>query len=134
MIPAALAVAVALGGCGGPSDSEQISQRVDELVSAYADKDGATACSLMTPAARERIQRSAGMLKGRDCAATLTNVARLPTGEVARSIRKFRAGRIAVDGNEAGVVIEPSSPGTKPTRMVKVDGKWYFDGSVSLVR
>lgn len=128
------AVAASLGGCGGPTDEEQIRETVSELVAAYASKDGAKACSLMTPATQRRIQASAGLLKGKDCGATLTNIASLPTGELARSIRNFRAGKIVVDGDEAGVVIEPSSPGTKPTRMIKVDGKWYVDGSVSLVR
>lgn len=132
------AMAIALGsvivGCGGPSDEQQIRQRVDDLVSAYANKDGVKACSLMTRTAQQRIQANAGLLRGKDCGATLTNVARLPTGELARGIRNFHAGRIAIDGNEAGVLIEPASRGTKPTRMLKVDGKWYFDGSVALVR
>lgn len=137
-IPAALgaaaAVVLALTGCGGPTDEQQIRSRVDELVTAYADKDGAKACALMTPAAQKTIQARAGLVRGKNCAETLTNVASLPTGELARSTRKFHAGKVVIDGKEAGVVIVPSTPGTKPTRLIKVDGEWLFDGSVSLVR
>jgi hypothetical protein len=88
-------------------------------------------CSLLTPQAQRRVQLAAGLLRGRNCAATLALIARMPTGDASRAIRKFHAGKIVVDKNEAGVMIEPSGPETKPTRLLKVNGKWLFDGSVA---
>ena len=133
-IVAALAALVIIGaaGCGGPSDQDQIKQLVTEYVTAFAAEDGAKVCSLLTPASQRRIQASAGLLRGRTCAETLKTVAQMSTKASPEQVKAFHAGRIVVDGNEAGVVIEPSSPGTKPTRLVKVDGKWLFDGSVAV--
>lgn len=130
-LAAATAVAASAASCGGPSDQEQIKGLVGEYVAAFAAKDGAKVCSLLTPQAQRKVQDAAGMLRGRNCAATLTLIARMPTGDAARAVRRFHAGKIVVDGNEAGVMIEPSTPGTKPTRLVKVNGKWLFDGSVA---
>ena len=127
----AIAIVASAASCGGPSNQEQIKGLVDEYVSAFAAKDGAKVCSLLTPQAQRKVQIAAGMLRGRNCAATITLIARMPTGDAARAIRKFHAGKIVVDKNEAGVLIEPATPGTKPTRLVKVNGKWLFDGSVA---
>ncbi len=127
----AIAVAASAASCGGPSDQEQIKSLVNEYVAAFAAKDGAAVCSLLTPQAQRRVQLAAGLLRGRNCAATLALIARMPTGDASRAIRKFHAGKIVVDKNEAGVMIEPSGPETKPTRLLKVNGKWLFDGSVA---
>jgi len=128
-----LAATASIAGCGGESDSDQIKSLVRQYVDAFAAKDGAKVCSLLTPAAQRRVQASAGLLRGKDCAATITAVAKLPSGPAAPFIRKFHAGKIVVDGNEAGVQIEPTTKGSKPTRLVKVNGKWLFDGSVATV-
>ena len=121
-------------GCGGPSDQDQIKQLVKEYVTAFAAEDGAKVCSLLTPESQRRIQASAGLLRGRTCAETLKTVAQMSTKASPEQVKAFHAGRIVVDGNEAGVVIEPSNPGTKPTRLVKLNGKWLFDGSVAVAR
>ncbi|MEI7559675.1 MAG: hypothetical protein WCJ63_03705 [Actinomycetes bacterium] len=122
----------ALSGCGGPSDTTQIRNLVSSYVADFAAHKGTEACSRLTVAAQRRIQARAGILRGKDCGATLTTVSNLPTGEAARQIARFHAGKIVVDGKEAGVVIEPAAPSAKPTRVVKVDGNWLIDGSVSV--
>jgi hypothetical protein len=135
-IAAAVAALVIVGslGCGGPSDQEQIQQLVKQYVTAFAAEDGAKVCSLLTPESQRRIQASAGLLRGRTCAETLKTVAQLSTKASVEQVKAFHAGRIVIDGNEAGVVIEPSNPGTKPTRLVKINGKWLFDGSVAVAQ
>lgn len=131
--PAAVAaVAICIGACGsGPSDKEQIRSLVDGYVKAFAAHDGKRACSLLTTQAQERIQAAAGILRGRDCSQTLTTVSNIPTAKGMHFIRYLKAGKIVVEGNQAGVVIEPAAPGSKPTKLLKVDGKWLIDGSVA---
>ena len=127
-------VTLSLAACGGPSDTERIRSLVTDYVKAFSAGDGPKVCSLLTPAAQREIQQAAGLLRGKDCAATITSVAKMSVAADANAVQKFHAGNVVVDGNEAGVVIEPASPGTKPTRLVKVDGKWLFDGSVATTR
>lgn len=132
-IPFLAASAVALvAGCGEPSAQQQVKDLVNSYIQDYANHDGNSVCSKMTPANQQRIQAAAGMLRGKDCAATMTTISKLATGTQAAQARNTRAGKIVIDGNEAGVVLVPSAPGTKPTRIVKLDGKWLIDGSVSL--
>jgi hypothetical protein len=128
----ALAASLSAGACGsGPSDQQQIKSLVSEYVAAFAAHDGGKACSLLTPEAQRRIQAAAGILRGKDCGQTLTTVSRMPTGQAAKGLSTYRAGKIVIDGNEAGVIIVPAAPGAKPTRLRKIDGKWLIDGSVA---
>lgn len=131
---AALAVvaATAAVGCGGSDDKAQIRKLVNDMYAAIAAHNGQDACALLTPQARVRVQATAGILRGKDCGETLTVVSRLPTGDQARKIASYRAGKIVIDGNVGGVLIEPSAKGTKPTRVEKIDGKWLIDGSVAV--
>ena len=135
---AAAVIAVAVSAfaiaCGGSSDSEKITSLVNEYVASFAAHDGKKACASLTPQAQRRVQLTAGILRGSDCAATLAAVSRLPTGDAARRIAGFHAGKVVIDGNEAGVIIEPAAPTAKPTRVVKVNGKWLIDGSVTVSR
>ena len=126
------AALAALSGCGGSDDKAQITTLVKEMYAAIASHNGAAACELLTPQARVRVQATAGILRGQDCGETLSVVSRLPTGAQARKIATYHAGKIVVDGNVGGVLIEPSAPGTKPTRVEKIDGKWLIDGSVAV--
>ena len=128
----ALAATAALAGCGGPSDADQVKELVNSYIQDFVKHDGKAMCSKLTPTAQKQIQDAAGMLRGRDCAMTLTTISRLPTGTQAAQVRRYRAGKVVVDGKEAGVIVVPSAPGTKPTRIVKLNGKWLIDGSVSL--
>ena len=128
----AVASASALLGCGGTSDEQQVKDLVNSYIQDFVKHDGKAMCDKLTPAAQKQIQEAAGMLRGRDCAMTLTTISRLPTGTQAAQIRSYRAGKIVIDGKEAGVIVTPSAPGTKPTRIIKVNGKWLIDGSVSL--
>ena len=124
----------AIVGCGGQSDEQQIKSLVKNYVADFAAHKGADACKLLTPSAQRRIQATAGILRGPNCGATLTTVSNLPTGDAARQLSKLYAGKVVVDGNEAGVLIEPAAPGAKPTRIVKVNGTWLIDGSVANTR
>ncbi|MEI7889965.1 MAG: hypothetical protein WCI34_06620 [Actinomycetes bacterium] len=125
---------VAVSGCGGPSATTQVRDLVNSYIADFAAHKGADACSRLTVAAQARIQAGAGILRGKDCGATLTMVSNLPTGEQARQVAKLHAGKIVVDGNEAGVIIEPAGVGAKPTRVMKTGGKWLIDGSVGTSR
>lgn len=127
-----LLAGLAAAGCGGPSNETQVRDLVNGYITDFVKHDGKAMCSKLTPAAQEKIQKAAGILRGRDCAATLTTVSRLPTGSQARAIRHYHAGKVVIDGKEAGAVIVPSPPGSKPTRIVKVGDKWLIDGSVSI--
>ena len=128
----AVAAVLGIAGCGGPSDTQQVKDLVNSYIQDFVRHDGQAMCSKLTPKAQESIQAAAGMLRGRDCAITMTTISRLPTGTQAAQVRSYRAGKIVIDGKEAGVVVVPSPPGTKPTRIVNLDGKWLIDGSVSL--
>lgn len=105
---------------------------MNSYIKDFVNHDGKAMCSKLSPSAQKMIQEKAGMLRGRDCAMTLTTISRLPTGVERAQVRTYRAGKIVIDGNEAGVIVVPSPPGTKPTRIVKINGKWLIDGSVSL--
>ena len=125
---------LAVSGCGGPSATTQVRDLVNNYIADFAAHKGADACARLTVAAQTKIQAGAGILRGKDCAATLTMVSNLPTGEQARQVAELHAGRIVVDGNEAGVIIEPAGVGAKPTRVLKTGGKWLIDGSVGTAR
>jgi hypothetical protein len=128
----AVVAAVGIAGCGGPSDTQQVKDLVNSYIQDFVKHDGEAMCSKLTPKAQQAIQNAAGMLRGKDCAITMATISRLPTGTQAAQVRAYRAGKVVIDGNEAGVVVVPSPTGTKPTRIVKLDGKWLIDGSVSL--
>lgn len=131
---AATSLVVTACACNGDDPKAEIRSLVNDYVAAFSAHDGKRACAMLTPAAQRNVQASAGILRGPDCAATLTTVSRLPTGENARKIATYRAGNVVIDGNEAGVIIEPAAATAKPTRVVKVNGKWLIDGTVSLIR
>ncbi len=124
----------AISGCGGPSATTQVRDLVNSYITDFAAHKGDAACGRLTQVAQKKIQAGAGILRGKDCGATLTMVSNLPTGEQARQVAKLHAGKVVIDGNEAGVIIEPAGPGAKPTRVVKIDGKWLIDGSVGTSR
>lgn len=126
-----LAGAIATG-CGGPSDEEQVRGLVGDYLSAFARNDGEKVCSLLTESAQKQIQRGAGLIRGKNCAETMTTLSKISTEAAPGSLKLFHAGKVVVDGNEAGVIIQPAAPGAKPTKLLKVDGKWLIDGSVSV--
>ena len=129
-----LLIGVAAAGCGGPSDQEQVRNLIGDYLTAFSKNDGAKVCSLLTANAQRDVQKGAGLIRGKDCAETMTTLSKISSEAAPGLLKLFHAGKVVVDGNEAGVIIQPAAPGTKPTKLVKVDGKWLIDGSVSISR
>ncbi|MCE7010841.1 hypothetical protein LWC34_49770 [Kibdelosporangium philippinense] len=89
MLPMLLVAVFVLSGCSGASESAPVREIATEFVSALADNDATTACSLFAPQAVQRIAR----LRPEGCAQVLATMG-LPTD---------RPGQVEVWGETAQV-------------------------------
>jgi hypothetical protein len=137
---AAVAVSAALVACGGGSsnnDAAQVKQTVSRAFSALATGDGATLCSLATPAGQKEL---ASGLPHSTCSAVVKLVSEHLSPQQKAGLESVQVKKVVVNGNHATVsdadltttrgtlkgFINPTSPPTKLTK--QSDGSWKLSG------
>jgi hypothetical protein len=140
---AAVAVSAALAACGGGgsssnnNDAAQVKQTVSRAFSALATGDGATLCSLATPAGQKEL---ASGLPHSTCPAVVKLVSEHLSPQQKAGLESVQVKKVVIDGNQATVsdadlttargtlkgFIDPKSPPTKLTK--QSDGSWKLSG------
>jgi hypothetical protein len=122
------AVALALAGCGdrgSPSDESAIKTTVRDYFRAFADHDGAKACSELSGETQTKIAEAA---KADNCAAGLDTAAKRP--EIARYLDDFRHVEILevnVAGTDASAKVKAIGE-TTTIPLTKEGGSWKIQG------
>jgi hypothetical protein len=135
-----VAVSAVLAACGGGSsnnDAAQVKQTVTRAFRALATGDGATLCSLATPAGQKTL---AAGLPHSTCAAVVKAVSVHLSPQQKAGLESVQIKKVVVNGIHATVsdadltsargtlkgFINPNSPPTKLTK--QSDGSWELSG------
>ena len=116
--------ALAVAGCGGASDEEQVRTTVEDYIIAFVDGDGDKACDLLTKETRDAfVQQVSSLVKTRDCGEAIKKLGDLAGPTVDRALKGAKVTEVKVNGENATATLE--SRGTKtPTQLKKEDGDW----------
>jgi hypothetical protein len=135
---AALAVAgCGGGGGGGGADAAKVKHTVRRALTALADGNGSTFCSLATAGAQAELARTA---PGATCPEVVGRISKQLSSEVKLGLRHARVGKVTVAGDHASIhagditstrgalkgFLQASAPPTKLTR--QSDGSWKISG------
>jgi hypothetical protein len=130
---AALAVAVVLGGCGGGDekdvpDSQAARDAVAGFAKAFAAGDGAKACDLLAPGARDAFVKRAQTATGSDdCATSMKRVAELAGESVTGPFGSATVTEVKVSGATATAKLTAAGHPTV-VNLSKQDGDWKLNG------
>lgn len=110
-LAAALAISVALAGCGGSkSDREQVVSVTQRYITALASGNGSEACSLLTGEAKQQLARAAAALRafgggagGPTCESEIAFVHKLLGADQVALIRKSKLAIASLSGSSASV-------------------------------
>ncbi len=129
---ALLALAIALAGCGGGgskgSDQQQVTTAVTDFAHAFGDGDGKTACSLLTPGARDAfVARIASLVGTRDCAAAIGKLPAVAGVNVTGPFRTAKVDAVTVKGDTATARLTAAGHSAQVS-LQKRDGDWLLTG------
>lgn len=129
MFAAAAVIAGSLAACGATSSTNAStpSATVKTYLSAAANGDGATACSVVAPAAQNealKLARSQG-IKASSCANLFSQLKAAMNAAQRSTLRNAKVSSVIVRGNTATVRLKG---GTTPATLEKSDGKWLITG------
>src|SRR4051794_23258030 len=121
---AIVALSLPLAACGSSSSSQGPGDVAAEFAHALGAGDADKACSLMSPT----LQREAFKdTHAKSCAAGWKSVLDSSSGPDKKRLKNARVKSVRVKGEWADVVFVEQPPGSAPTHMHKVDGKWILD-------
>jgi hypothetical protein len=127
----ALAVAAVIAGCGGTSDSQQITSAMKTYLNGIANRNGQQACSELTSAAAKGLLTSANQqdpkLKAKTCGDVLNTIGGLLTTSDKQKLRTAKIVNVKVKGNSANASVQG---GAHPAVLVKTNGHWLINGGV----
>ena len=130
----ALALVALAAGCGGDggeeddqgSDSKRVIAAVIDYAHAFGRGDGEKACSLLTPAGRDRLEkRVSSLVGGLDCPQAVERVAEVAGPNVTGPFREAEAAGANVTGDSATATLTAAGHTTEVT-LEKVDGEWLL--------
>jgi len=102
-LAAVLAISLAVLGCGGGGGDEQaVKNTVTQFMSALARGDGATACSLTTAQAQQRLTTQ-GSQAGGSCAAIIGAIAKRLPPQIKQGLESAKVKKATVNGDTATV-------------------------------
>src|SRR4051794_7308264 len=134
---ATVAAALALGGCGGgggdkPPDGEQVITATTDFAHAFGSGDGAKACSLLTPGARDALVARVSSLVGtQDCAQAVQKLQTLAGPNVTGPFESATAAGANVSGDKATATLTANGHATEVT-LEKRDGDWLLSRAPGL--
>lgn len=113
----ALAVVLALAGCGGGPSPEDT---VEEFVQAAADGDYAQVCELLDPEYLDAVEA-----EGSSCAEVMADTAEEGSGSLIADADQLEVGEATVSEDEQSAMVETSYDGNEGAiTLVKVDDEW----------
>jgi hypothetical protein len=140
LIPTAL-TALVLAACGGSGsgsgDQTRVKDTLHRVFAGVANGDGATVCSLATPAGQSRLKSA---LPGSSCPQVIKLVSQHLSAQVKQGLRSAQITRVAINGNTAtvrdtdirtsqGTLSGFLQPGAAPTVLTRgQDGSWKISG------
>jgi hypothetical protein len=120
---AALAVTLAVAGCGGggQGDKEKIEATIKDYFAAFADTDPAKACDQLVASDQDALENAAG---AKDCRAALTKALQAPAiKRYAPQLRDVKILSVKITGDEATAKVRAIGAATDvPLR--KENGDW----------
>ncbi|MBN8869078.1 MAG: hypothetical protein J0H66_04265 [Solirubrobacterales bacterium] len=136
----AVASVILVGGCGGSdtddvSDEDQIVAVIEQYNTAVADKDGPTACSLLTPTAQNTAAKKHGYLGSGGVKATereatcedgITN-RYLGEEPIFQKMKFAKVDSVEVRGEEAQAKVHPEGFAAETAHLVLEDDDWKLE-------
>jgi hypothetical protein len=125
----AVAAVLAAPGCGGGA-SDDVKSAVRDYLKAFADGDGAKACSLMSRATRSRfVAQMKSITKSTECALGIEAL-RTQAGSALTdaTIEKLKLSDVKIKGQAATLTLS-SGRGKTTAKLVKEGGGWKVSGA-----
>jgi|SRR5579884_1579347 len=127
-IAIAMAVAVLPAGCGGSSDSGQISGTIKTYLAAIAHGDGKTACAQLTSDVARELSHAAAGLGATSCPQAVRAVARHLSGHAQQILLNAQVTSVQVSGHRAAAHVKGA---TRVFDMTKIGGRWLISGGIT---
>ena len=128
---AALTAAAVIAGCGGTSDSQQVTSAMKTYLNGIANRNGQQACNELTSAAAQGLLTSANQqdpkLKAKTCGDVLNTIGDLLTTSDKQRLRTAKIVNVKVKGNSASASVQG---GAHAAELVKTSGRWLINGGV----
>jgi hypothetical protein len=127
----ALAALVLVAGCGGGSedkgsDQQQVTAAVTDFAHAFGKGDGARACELLTPGARDTfVARISSLVGTRDCADAIGKLPAVAGASVTQPFQQGKVDQVKVTGSSATARLTVSGHSAAVT-LQKRDGDWLL--------
>jgi hypothetical protein len=123
-----IALVLTASGCGGKSDSEAARAAVTGFTKAFGKGDGAKACKLLTPAARDAFLKRVKVLTGTsDCAKALKGVHDAAGRQVTDAFEAAKVSDVEIKGSNATAKVTASGASTT-VGLKKQGDKWLLTG------
>jgi hypothetical protein len=129
VVGAAVLAGCGSGAAGGGTDPSAV---VKSYLNAFANGDGSTACSLLTPGARAQVLQGAKQfpqLGAKTCAQYVSKASSL-TGSLKQTLSNATVGTASVSGNMATVSVSFKIGGqteSLPIHLTMLGGRWYVN-------
>jgi hypothetical protein len=130
-ISALAVLAVLVAGCGGGSgdkgsDPKQVATAVTDFAHAFGKGDGAKACALLTPGARDAfVARISSLVGTRDCADAIGKLPAVAGANVTGPFQTATVDTVKVTGNNATARLIAGGHSAQVT-LQKRDGDWLL--------
>jgi hypothetical protein len=126
----ALVVLALLAGCGGGgnkgSDQQQVTTAVTDWAHAFGKGDGARACELLTPGARDAfVARISSLVGTRDCADAIGKLPSVAGAAVTGPFQTAKVDQVKVTGDSATARLTAAGH-SAPVTLTKQDGDWLL--------
>jgi hypothetical protein len=122
-------VTLLAAGCGGsdkPPDREQVSSAVAGFAHAFGRGDGAQACKLLTPGARDAfVARISALVGTRDCAEAVDKLPALAGANVTGPFQTAKVEGVRVSGDSATARLVAGGHAAE-VQLEKSDGDWLL--------
>ena len=121
---AATLAALAVGGCGGGDEKDEVRSTVQAYVDSFVKGDAERTCSLMTAETRREFVRGARSLAPTNDCATATIAVRDAAGRKAiEALRDAKISNVRIQGRSASARLRASS-GQSVATLAKEGGEW----------
>ena len=123
-IALAAVLAVAVAGCGGTDDKQEVRETVQAYLDSFVKGDAAKTCALMTEETRRTFVKGARSLTPTNDCATATVAVRAAAGRKAiAALRDAKISDVKVHGRTASAKLKASS-GESVATLTKEGGEW----------
>lgn len=121
----AIAIVLALAGCGGSGDEGEVRKSVEGLYAGFAERDSSKVCNSLTRAQREKVRRGAATGRGRkpQSCEQVMGFALAFVGDALKDAGKAEVTKVEVEGQKATATVKfKGKPGK--LGLAKESGAW----------